>query len=119
MFLPALKDGVSTPKNLMNFETEKKTLADTIRDPHAEDPIDSLIRQEMGRKISAAVKRLPPQQQKAFLLTTQDGLTYAEAGKIMGGISENTVKTHFQTAKKFLVKLLENYAAEFGIQRKN
>ena len=97
---------------------EKKTLGDMIVDPHAEDPINSLIRRELGLRMLQAMRRISVPQRTAFLLTVRDGLTYDEAGKIMK-ISKHTVKVHVRTARKRLRQSLQDCAKEFGIKPKN
>ena len=100
------------------MDKETKTLGDMIVDPNAEDPITNLIRREMHLRIAKAIGNLTPQQRTAFSLTVLHGLTHSEAGDIMGK-SKETVKVHVRNARKRLINLLKDYAAEFGIKPKN
>lgn len=59
--------------------------------------------------IEQAVSEMPPQQQKVFRLSREEGLLYAEIAEKLG-ISKRTVEKHIYTSLTFLRKIIEkNY----------
>ena len=80
-----------------------------IADPNAVDPATAIVeadtREQIAKKISLAIKRLPPRQEMAVVLTQIQNLPYADAADRMG-ISVNTIKAHVRHAKRRLAKLL-------------
>lgn len=59
--------------------------------------------------IEQAVSEMPPQQQKVFRLSREEGLLHAEIAEKLG-ISKRTVEKHIYTSLTFLRKIIEkNY----------
>ncbi|MGN8039022.1 RNA polymerase sigma-70 factor [Chitinophaga sp. 22321] len=61
------------------------------------------------RLIDEAVAKLPPQQQKAYLLSRKHDLTHEEIAHQMS-ISRGTVKKHIQLAVKFITDYVRQHA---------
>jgi RNA polymerase sigma-70 factor, ECF subfamily len=64
-------------------------------------PVRRLELDEAVGALDAALKKLPPRQQQAFLLRTLEGLDVAETALAMG-CSEGSVKTHYFRAVQAL-----------------
>jgi len=64
-------------------------------------PVRQLELDEAVGALDAALKKLPPRQQQAFLLRTLEGLDVAETALAMG-CSEGSVKTHYFRAVQAL-----------------
>jgi RNA polymerase sigma-70 factor (ECF subfamily) len=52
--------------------------------PEPESPLQSASRQELLKKLDAALERLPDEQRTVFLLRVQEGLSYEEIAETMG-----------------------------------
>lgn len=63
---------------------------------------------ELENAIHAAIRRLPPQQQKAFRMSRFDGMGHEEIAHAMG-LSRITVKSYIVQALASLRKMLEHY----------
>ena len=48
-----------------------------------EGPSRDAERKDLGNRLSAAVRNLPPRQQAAFMLKNQEGLPYAEIAEVL------------------------------------
>jgi RNA polymerase sigma-70 factor (ECF subfamily) len=64
---------------------------------------------EMARQAQAALMKLPAKQRAAIVLTVYDGLSHAEAAKVLG-CSETTVSWRVFAAKRKLKNLLSRQA---------
>ncbi len=71
-------------------------------EPVSGDPEEELEMRELWR----TVRRLPDKQRDAVLLTYAEGLSHAEAARVMD-CAESTVSWHVHEAKKQLKSLLE------------
>lgn len=69
-------------------------------------PEDSLICDELKRKIVTAIKELPPKCQMVYKLVREDGFTYKEVATLME-ISENTVDRHLNNALHKLIRAVK------------
>ncbi|MBL7696960.1 MAG: RNA polymerase sigma-70 factor [Chitinophagaceae bacterium] len=58
---------------------------------------EALLRRENQHLLQRAIETLPPQRRRAFELCKIEGLSYRQAGEVMG-ISISTVKDHMATA---------------------
>jgi RNA polymerase sigma-70 factor (ECF subfamily) len=65
--------------------------------PPAEDPAE----QEIGERLLAAIRKLPPRLRDPLLLRHSRDLSYAEIGRVLG-ISENAVQVRIFRARKKL-----------------
>lgn len=79
-----------------------------IRDagPLEEDPV---YNEQYFRLIDEAISKLPPQQQKAWLLSRKEGLMHEEIAHEMH-ISRETVKRHIQLALRFIMSYVRQHA---------
>lgn len=66
---------------------------------------------DMAQQAQAALMKLPPPQRAAIVLTVYDGLSHAEAAKVLR-CSETTVSWRVFTAKRKLKNILSRQAAE-------
>lgn len=69
------------------------------------EPLNEIIKAEASTRIQAALKSLPPQQEKVITLRYIRGLSTSETAKVLG-VSLSTVKTHLAKAKTRLKKRL-------------
>lgn len=81
---------------------------DELPAPAQSDPAQALASNERTAALVAAVRRLPPRQQEAFMLRCWEGLSTAETATAMG-CSEGSVKTHYFRALHFLQQELEDH----------
>ncbi|WP_316817798.1 RNA polymerase sigma-70 factor [Pedobacter nyackensis] len=81
-------------KNHVLFQSEE--LPDLSFDPD-EIIAEELFQSEMISKLKDAIKNLPPERRKLFLMSNVQGYTYAEIAK-RNNISINTVKTQIKKA---------------------
>lgn len=61
------------------------------------------------RLIDEAVTKLPPQQQKAWILSRREGLMYEEVATQMQ-LSRETVKRHIQLSVRFITNYVKQHA---------
>ncbi len=61
------------------------------------------------RLIDEAVSKLPPQQQKAWILSRREGLMYEEVATQMQ-LSRETVKRHIQLSVRFITNYVKQHA---------
>ena len=66
-----------------------------------ENPLEAMVSKEILEEWEVKIQNLPPQRQKAFRMVKLDGLSYAEAAKMLS-VSERTVRNHVQDALKSL-----------------
>ena len=78
------------------------------------DPAELVEQRDLGRRIEAAIRTLPPEQREVFVLRTQGNVSFKEIAKTQG-ISINTALARMQYAMQKLRKLLrEDYARVRG-----
>jgi RNA polymerase sigma factor (sigma-70 family) len=80
----------------------------TIDPPDFFHPGVKMENKENSAVLFNAVKKLPPNQQTAFILNKTEGLSYNEIGEIMK-LSESAVDALLQRAKKNLQASLKEY----------
>lgn len=73
-----------------------------------ESPLDYIVSLELENKIKEAIRQLPPQYKRAFLLSRDKNLTYDEISRTMH-LSVNTVKTYLKKALAYLREELKDY----------
>jgi RNA polymerase sigma-70 factor (ECF subfamily) len=99
-----LRISLDAPRDAGGGE-EGDSLAASL-DSGAPDPGNEAARGETGRRIRAAVDRLPEGQREVFVLAAIQELPYAEVGSILG-IPEGTVKSRMWAAVRRLRTTLE------------
>lgn len=82
----------------LNFEEAYKSYI--LPQPSA-DMMDDLRLKEMQQMLEDGIRQLPPQQQRAFRLSREQGLSHEEIARQMG-ISQLTVKDYIVKALAFL-----------------
>lgn len=75
----------------------------------ANEPAAAADKQEQLSLLERAVAQLPAQQQKAYMLSRQQGLRHKEIATRMG-ISPETVKKHLQLALKAITEFVKMHA---------
>ena len=68
-------------------------------------PADILMQKELAERIAAAVKKLPPQQQKIYVLRKENGLKHEEIAQLLD-LSVSTIKNHMKRALGNLRKII-------------
>jgi len=85
----------------------QKTAADTGSIPEAEG---NLRYKELRSTIEKGISQLPPQQQLAFKLSREEGLTHEQISELMG-ISKKTVKDYIVRSIAFLRPYIKQYSS--------
>lgn len=78
----------------------------TVSDPDTETQTEF---RQLKTILEAGMQQLPPQQQKAFRLSRENGLSHEEISRQMG-VSRATVKDYIVRAIAFLRKYLQEHA---------
>ncbi|RJP73050.1 MAG: sigma-70 family RNA polymerase sigma factor [Candidatus Abyssobacteria bacterium SURF_17] len=73
--------------------------------PPSENPVEQLMRKELGGLIEDAIQKLPSEQRTAIVLREIEGLSYKEIAGIMK-CSEGTVMSRLHYGRKKLQELL-------------
>jgi RNA polymerase sigma-70 factor (ECF subfamily) len=74
-----------------------------------------VLARESNRLIWQAISKLPPQQQRVFKLSKQEGLSREDVARQLQ-ISPNTVRNHLADALKFIRTFLRDSSLTFLIQ---
>jgi RNA polymerase sigma-70 factor (ECF subfamily) len=92
----------------------RETLSENIAFEASEEEIEeqSLIMENMDRRIEEAVSQLPEQQQKAFRLKRFEGRKTREIAELMG-LSVKTIEMHLSKATHHLRISLKDYLPSF------
>jgi len=69
---------------------------------------DKIEQEELSEILKKVISKLPQRQQKAFVLSRNEGLSHGEIGKVLN-ISESAVESLISRANKRLRKLLYDY----------
>jgi RNA polymerase sigma factor for flagellar operon FliA len=73
---------------------DKVSLLDTISDPRAEDPQESLASNEIKDRLTEAVASLPEREQLVVALYYYEGLTLREIGEVLGVTESRVSQLH-------------------------
>ena len=73
----------------------------------------SSVRNELRGRIAEAVDSLPPRFKTSFLLVVDQGMSHADAARVLG-CSENTISWRMHKARKLLQAKLKPYLDEVG-----
>lgn len=72
------------------------------------------LRNELRERIAEAVDSLPPRFKTSFLLVADQGMSHADAARVLG-CSENTISWRMHKARKLLQARLKPYLNEVGL----
>ncbi len=86
----------------------KMTLLARAGHSEQENPESVFSQRELHGLVENAIGLLPPQQQRAFRLSREQGLSHLQISKIMN-LSTNTVKDYIVKSLAFLRKYLSQY----------
>jgi RNA polymerase sigma-70 factor (ECF subfamily) len=82
-------------------------LDENLADERNNDPVDLASASDLGERIARLVSALPPRQREALVLTAYEGLSTADAAKVLE-TNEQNVRTHLHLARKRLKSQLAN-----------
>ena len=101
---------------LVEEDEDGYTVFDTLAD-ESEDSIPSEVyeKEEFRRTIMAIIDALSEEQRAAVLLYYFDELTVGQIAQIQG-VSEGTVKSRLNYARKAIKKSVEDYEKKYGIK---
>lgn len=100
-------------RKLRHLKVEDKyklTLLARAGDAEAEDPASSASHRELLHLLESGMDKLPPQQQRAFRLSREQGLSHRQIGKVMN-LSTHTVKDYIVKSLAFLRKYLAQHGS--------
>jgi RNA polymerase sigma-70 factor (ECF subfamily) len=96
----------------MRFEKARvdldPTLAVRAENPSTRSPESDSLRSELSRKMQEAIDGLPLIYRAAFNLVARQGLSHAEAARILN-VSENTISWRMHRARRMLREKLRPY----------
>jgi len=81
---------------------------------HHEDPFDRPDPERFFELLERAVSLLPPQQQRAYLLSRQEGLRHEQIAELMQ-LSRETVKRHISLSISSISRYLKDNAGRVSI----
>ena len=71
-----------------------------------DDPLSSLVAQEMEDRLRAAVARLTPMQREVFTLRVTEGMGYKEIADVVGS-TEGAARVHYHHAMRSVKEFLD------------
>ncbi|MHA6800836.1 RNA polymerase sigma factor WhiG [Bounagaea algeriensis] len=83
------------------------SLAETLRDERAEDPVNALLHRDSRRQLAEAVKRLSERDRVVVTLYYFENLTLAEIGKVLGVTESRVCQLHTRAVLRLRGKLAE------------
>lgn len=89
----------------------RQHLAEIFDEEYA-SPEEMLISRQKAAIVSKAIGNLSPKQQEAYLLSREEGLTYAQIATKMG-LEPTTVKEHISRAVKAIKAFILEHRQEF------
>lgn len=105
--------------NEFRMRFRRNVLSDQYRQHLAEifeeeygSPEEMLISRQRTAIVSKAIRNLSPKQQEAYLLSREEGLTYAQIATKMG-LEPTTVKEHISRAVKAIKAFILEHRQEF------
>jgi RNA polymerase sigma factor (sigma-70 family) len=85
-----------------------KPLPEDVFDARSIDPADEAETRELGEIVAAEVSRLPPRQREVLVLIAYEGLSNAEAARMLD-VTEQNVRTTLHLARERLRGRLAKY----------
>lgn len=86
------------------------SLAETLPDDRAEDPVAALVDRDSRRQLAEAVERLSDRDRIVVTLYYFENLTLAEIGKVLGVTESRVCQLHTRAVLRLRSKLTENSA---------
>ncbi|TCP51956.1 RNA polymerase sigma-28 (SigD/FliA/WhiG) subunit [Tamaricihabitans halophyticus] len=83
------------------------SLADTLRDDDAEDPVAVLVDEDNRRQLADAITQLAERDQLVVSLYYFENLTLAEIGKVLGVTESRVCQLHTRAVLRLRAKLFE------------
>ncbi|MBC6450712.1 FliA/WhiG family RNA polymerase sigma factor [Actinokineospora sp. HBU206404] len=83
------------------------SLADTLEDETAEDPVALLVDQDNRRQLAEAIGRLAERDRVVVTLYYFENLTLAEIGRVLGVTESRVCQLHTRAVLRLRAKLLE------------
>lgn len=87
---------------------EPEVMADLSPNSEQADPAESMSRRETMSALQEAVKQLPQELREALLLSTTQGLSYAQIARVQNS-SEKAVELRVYRARKLLRELMAGH----------
>lgn len=84
------------------------SLAETLPDDRAEDPVNTLVNRDNRRQLAEAVERLSDRDRIVVTLYYFENLTLAEIGKVLGVTESRVCQLHTRAVLRLRSKLTEN-----------
>jgi RNA polymerase sigma factor for flagellar operon FliA len=84
------------------------SLAETLPDDRAEDPVASLVDRDSRRQLAEAVERLSDRDRIVVTLYYFENLTLAEIGRVLGVTESRVCQLHTRAVLRLRTKLTEN-----------
>lgn len=84
------------------------SLAETLPDDRAEDPVAALVDRDSRRQLAEAVERLSDRDRIVVTLYYFENLTLAEIGKVLGVTESRVCQLHTRAVLRLRSKLMEN-----------
>lgn len=105
-----------TPETVVSEDEDGHSIFDTLEEENAAFIPDAAMENEDFRKtVHAMINELPAEQRAALLLFHFDDLSIKEIAQIQG-VSENTVKSRLNYARKAVKSSVETYEKKNGIK---
>ncbi|SDW80945.1 RNA polymerase, sigma 28 subunit, SigD/FliA/WhiG [Saccharopolyspora shandongensis] len=93
--------------DLIGAGTAQASLAETLPDDRAEDPVAALVDQDSRRQLAEAVERLSDRDRVVVTLYYFENLTLAEIGKVLGVTESRVCQLHTRAVLRLRTKLTE------------
>lgn len=95
-------------RQIAREQTRNRQFAENIKESHETSDLPEVPAPDYYILIDQAVDELPPQQQKAYILSRQERLKYDEIAQRMN-ISRETVKTYLKLAIRFITSYVRTH----------
>lgn len=95
--------------DLIGFGSTTASLAETLPDDRAEDPIATLVDRDSRRQLAEAVERLSERDRVVVTLYYFENLTLAEIGKVLGVTESRVCQLHTRAVLRLRSKLTEQH----------
>ncbi|MEV0704397.1 RNA polymerase sigma factor WhiG [Saccharopolyspora sp. NPDC050389] len=93
--------------DLIGAGTAQASLAETLPDDRAEDPVAALVDRDSRRQLAEAVERLSERDRVVVTLYYFENLTLAEIGKVLGVTESRVCQLHTRAVLRLRTKLTE------------